>query len=339
MKKITLKQMNVFALFLIVFALYSVKTSLYVNAAPKGSTTNLYFDEYYYIVSAIDYNKVIDVKWGGSRDGTNIQLYKKNGSNSQLFKMVRNGNGYVSFINKGTNKALDINNCGTSNGTNVQLWSRNSSSAQKWKIYKKGKRFSIKAKCGKYLDVNGCSSRNGTNIQIWEGNSSLAQLFYFVPYVRYTTTTVDLGNFKTIDEWRKAITAEQHSVTFGGSLFTNPSGKTYYNGRIIIGMTTLTTRTITTKISRNTLGYYSTVKVKLPKKIRFKLHSHNTDVKMWFDFSALKMYQQCECGFHDAWQWDIPYWENNPGPTANWQNTQSTINAIKPRHYTYRINY
>lgn len=321
----------IFSLFLGVYLLNCSRTSIFANAAVTGATTKLYTDKYYFIVSALDSNKVVDVSGGGFLNGTNIQLHTKNDTDAQLFKIVKSRDGYVTFINKGSKKAIDVFGAGTKRGTNIELWRKNNTKAQDWKIYKKGKCFKIKARCGKYMDVDGGRTKDGTNIQIWDKNGSKAQLFYFVPYERNTTKTVDLGNFNSLDEWKKSLEREERSLTFGGNLFTNPSGKTYYTGRIITGATILSYRKIKVKVSLNSPGYYTTKTLRLPKKIRFNLHKHNARVKMWFNFSYLSFWQQCECGYSDQWTWEIPYPSKDVSADGAWQNTDSVIQDIKPQ--------
>ena len=313
------------------FLLLSINPCKAEAAIPSGAASTLYLGDFYYIVSAINPNMVVDVNGGRNANGTNIQLYKKNGSDAQLFKFVRLSNGYYSLINRGTKKPVDINGGYSQRGTNVQLWEKNGTAAQQWKLEKKGTAFKLRARCGKYLDVNGGIARNKTNIQIWDGNNSAAQYFYFVPFIRYTTTTITLGDFSTFDGWRKNMQAAERSVTFGGRWNTNPSGNTYYNGKMIIGMSILSYKTIYAKVSINTPGYYKTIKVRLPNKIKFKLHSHNTSMGMWFDFSALNFWQTCSCGYRDEWKWDIPYFTTTVSPDGVWQNQDSILNAIQPQ--------
>ena len=305
-------------------------------ATPSGAVSTLYYNDFYYIVSAVNPNMVLDVRYASRNNGAKIQLYKKNGGDNQLFRFVRLKNGYLTLINRGSKKAVDIAGGATGNGTQIQLWEKNGTAAQQWSLERSGTRFKLRARCGKYLDVNGGSSRNGTKIQIWDGNSSNAQYFYFVPYVQYSTRTIKLGDFSNFDRWKRNMQAAERSVTFGGSFNSNPSGNTYYSGGIITGMTVLEYKTITARVSVNTPGYYKTIKVTLPKKIRFKIHKHSTRVRTWFDFSALNFWQQCECGYRDEWKWDIPYFTTEVSPDGVWQNQEQILKAVQP---SYRVLY
>lgn len=290
-------------------------------------------NDYYYIASALDTNQVLDVSAGSHRNGANIQLYQKNGSNAQLFKIVPSSDeGYYTIINKGSGKVLDVEGGQSESGTNVQLYEHNGTQAQQWQIYlanNSNENIYIISRCGKYLDACGGYSGNGTNIWIYDGNSTLAQEFKLIPYINTTYETVSL-EFNDCNEWQKEIEKAQRSITFGGSLATNPSGNTYYTGKIITGMTVLSWKTINIKIPLSGPGNpYKWEKISLPSEIQYKLHTHNNDVKMWFSVSNLKFYQQCECGYRDEWTWEVPLPDLTENTDA--QTTDSVIKAIAPQ--------
>lgn len=300
----------------------------------KSMAVTIAYGDYYYIASALDTNQVLDVANGSHSNGANIQLYQKNGSDAQLFKIVKSSeDGYYCIINKGSGKALDVQGGGTESGTNVQLYTPNDSQAQQWKFYlayESDESVSIMAHCGKFLDASGGNSSNGTNIWIYDGNNSLAQAFKFIPYVNTTYETVTL-TFNDFDSWMKELETAQRNVTFGGSYATNPSGNTYYTGKIIMDMDVLSWKTIDVKIPLAGPGNpYKLESMSLPSEIQFKLHTHNNDIKTWFDFSNLHFWQQCECGYRDEWEWEVPW----PDLTENTdtQTTDSVLRTIAPRH-------
>ena len=300
----------------------------------KAYALDIYLNEYYYIASAMDTNKVLDVSGGSHRDGTNIQLHQKNGTDAQLFKIIRSSDGYFSIINKGSGKALDVQGGGTASRTNVQLYRQNNTQAQQWQFYYaygSNENVSIRARCGKFLDVSGGSTQNGTNIWIYDGNNSMAQAFKLVPYINTTYQTVTLS-FYDLNSWMQQMELAQRNATFGGKNVTNPSGNTYYNGKIITGMTVLEWKPINVRIPLAGPGNpYRTETVNLPSKIRFSLHSHDTNVKAWFTVSNLNFWQQCECGYRDEWTWAVPL----PDYMTEWtdaQTTGSVIRSIAPNH-------
>lgn len=284
--------------------------------------------DYYYIASALDTNKVLDVKNGSSSNGANIQLYKKNGTNAQLFRFVKSSNGYYYIINKGSGKAVDVQGGATASGTNVQQYKRNNTQAQRWKITGlSGGRVSIQAQCGKYLDVKNAETKNGTNIWIYTGNGTKAQQFVLIPYVSRTYKTVEL-EFHDIQSWMEAVGTAQRSITFGGNLHTNPSGNTYYNGKLIMGAEVLAYKRLTVKVPVQGPGAYIMKTIDFPSVIRYKLHTHNKTVHAWFDVAGLRSWQSCQCGYHDEWYWEFPW----PDFTANTdaQTTSKVIDAIRP---------
>lgn len=268
-----------------------------------------YLGEYYYLQSALNSNKVVDVNGCSGRDGANIQLWDKNGSDAQLFRVEKNGNGYYTFINKGSNKAMDVYGAYTYSGANVNQWSQNRSSAQQWKIYTANGYSDgyvrIRNRCGKYLDVSGANTKNGTNIQIWDGNNSKAQVFRMVPYVQTEYVTLTLGSFSNLDEWAKQMQHAAQSAVGFSSLRYNLSGKLTNYGKMITGGTALQYKTIS--ITYNEYGRKKTVQIKLPSKVRYKLHKHAIKQTVWFDFSNLTINQSCACGEESKLQWKVPY--------------------------------
>lgn len=283
--------------------------SLILLPMPQAHAYTFYLGDYYYLQSALDSNMVVDVNGGSRNNGANIQLWKKNGSNAQLFRIARNGNGYYTFINKGSNKAIDVYGAYTYSGANVSQWSQNSSRAQQWKLYNASGYpdgyIRIMNRCGKYLDVNGANTKNGTNIQIWDRNNTKAQVFKLVPYVQTTYTTITLGSFSTIDQWKRQMQyAEQKAVGFS-RLSYNLNGNLTNYGKMITGKTVLQYKTIS--VTHYEYGRRKTNKFKLPSKVRFKLHKHDIKQTIWFDFSYLTLTQHCTCGEWSQIQWEVPY--------------------------------
>lgn len=290
--------------------------------------------DYYYIASAIDTNQVVDVSGGSHHNGANIQLYKKNGTDAQLFKIVRSSeDGYYNIINKGSEKALDVEGGGTESGTNVQLYEQNGTQAQQWQLFLKNEsceNIYIVARCGKFLDACGGESKNGTNIWIYDGNYTLAQEFILIPYINTTYETVTI-EFSDLDSWKEEMMNMYCRLSLGGNYAVNPSGNTYYTGKIVTDMNVLSWKTINIKVPLSGPGNpYKWEEISLPCEIQYKLHTHNNEVKMWFNVSSFVFYQQCECGYRDEWRCDVPWPDLTPNTDT--QTTDSVIRAIKPQH-------
>lgn len=262
--------------------------------------------DYYYLQSALNSNLVVDVNGGSNRNGANIQLWKKNGTNAQLFKLVRNGNGYFAFVNKGSDKAIDVYGGATNSGANVSQWEQNGTGAQQWKLYNasgyEDGYIYIVNQCGKYLDVSGGNAKKGTNIQIWDGNGTAAQVFKMVPYVQTSYATVKLGNFSTFDQWKSRMKeAEQKTVGLTNLRYFG-NGELKNHGPMIVGTEVLEYKELS--LPRGNGSY---MRVKMPSKVRFKLHKHEFQQTVWFDFSNVTVTQHCTCGERSQLQWEVPY--------------------------------
>ena len=78
---------------------------------------------------------MIDVNGGQVSNGTNIQIYDQNDTDSQKWKIIITSGGFVSFQSKlNSNFCLDVEGYCTSNGTNVQLYEKNGTDAQKFRL-------------------------------------------------------------------------------------------------------------------------------------------------------------------------------------------------------------
>lgn len=132
---------------------------------------------YYYIVSAFNNKKAIDVYGGQTANLTNVDIYDLNKTNAQKFKFVKNSDGTYTIINKGSNKALDVYGNKTSDKTNVEIYTSNNSTAQKWYIIKnKDNTITfLGVESGRAIDLNGGNTTNLTNIQIYNWNQKNSQ--------------------------------------------------------------------------------------------------------------------------------------------------------------------
>lgn len=128
----------------------------------------------YTITSKLNENMALDIAGGSRNSGGNLQLYRYNGTPSQLFWIEKSGS-YYTITPMCSGMKLDVQGGTMKSGTNVQQYFSNGSNAQKWRFYDAGKGYYFIG-CGNYaLDVAGGKSSNGTNIQIYKPNSSDAQ--------------------------------------------------------------------------------------------------------------------------------------------------------------------
>lgn len=290
----------------------------------KVQAYTFYLGDWYYLESAVKSNMVVDVSGGSKRDGANIQIYKKNGSDAQLFRIARNGNGYYTFINKGSNKAIDVYGAYTHCGANVNLWSQNSSSAQQWILYTASGYpdtgyVRIMNRCGKYLDVNGANSANGTNVQIWDRNNSKAQVFKLVPYVNYKYYTATF-NTNSMQNYIKSVTNTESAIC------SNAYGK-----GVIVSADVLSRSTVYWKIPRSAIysgpgiSGYIKVKYSVPKKVRYKVHTHEYNKgfgnRWYYSNQSIVVIHTCNCGLREEiLEWEIPLPDS-----SDTQTTQKVI--------------
>ncbi|MBR2753946.1 RICIN domain-containing protein [Candidatus Saccharibacteria bacterium] len=133
----------------------------------------------YVLQSELDNKKVLDIDGGvkNAKNGTNIQLYEKNGTEAQQWKIQANDDGTYTIINPATKKVLDVEAGSKNDGANIQLYESNGTCAQRWKIVKgEADNYTIYSACsGRVIDVSAGNTANGTNIQIYTSNNTKAQ--------------------------------------------------------------------------------------------------------------------------------------------------------------------
>lgn len=124
----------------------------------------------------------LDLSCASTQDGTNVQVWKQNGTSAQsfLFKQVsaQVADGYYTIdFSMCDSMKLDVANASRENGANVQLFVGNGTRAQVVRVVSNGDGtctigfpFSRKV-----LDVRGAASVDGTNIQQWVSNGTAAQ--------------------------------------------------------------------------------------------------------------------------------------------------------------------
>ncbi len=177
-----------------------------IPPTPTGSITVT--DGDYYISTALDNNKVLDIDAGQiSNNKANAQLWELLNGQNQVFTVRHIGNGYYNIICKESGKCLEVDGGNTAAGTNVQQYDGNGTDAQQWVIKETGDGYyNIVSKCnGLYLDVDNYNTNNGTNIKVYSGNASDAQKWRFTLLGSHTFCDGDyyitsaLDNNKVLD--------------------------------------------------------------------------------------------------------------------------------------------
>lgn len=123
-------------------------------------------------------------------------------------------------------------------------------------------------------------------------------------------------SFKTFDDWIGQVRKKEMELVFGGITGVNTDGSTYYTGNIIVKRQILSYKKVEVKISSNTPGYYKTVYLNLPDKVKYTLHRHNLKnnlnekgvgrIMAGLVDKQIVWTQECGCGYERVLTWDIP---------------------------------
>lgn len=145
------------------------------------SKKNVLADGTYVISTALSSNYVLDVYGGYTWNKANVQLFAKNGTDAQAFKVTHDSQGYVTFTNVNSGKVLEVAGSRAGNNANVQQYSLDGSRAQKWVVQKYGSGYTIISALDPnfVLDLSGALVMNGRNIGLYQNNGSKAQQWNF----------------------------------------------------------------------------------------------------------------------------------------------------------------
>lgn len=145
------------------------------------SNKNVLVDGTYVISTALSSNYVLDVYGGYTWNKANVQLFAKNGTDAQAFKVTHDSQGYVTFTNVNSGKVLEVAGSRAGNNANVQQYSLDGSRAQKWVVQKNGSGYTIISALDPnfVLDLSGALVMNGRNIGLYQSNGSKAQQWNF----------------------------------------------------------------------------------------------------------------------------------------------------------------
>lgn len=146
---------------------------------------NIIADGVYEIRSAKNSNYTLDVNSASSKNGANIQLYLRNGTQAQAFRVTHDSQGFVTFTNVNSGKIFDLDGAITKNGRNIHQYASNGTRAQKWIVQKSGSGYAIVSAIDTsyVLDLRNGTVSSGSNIQIYKSNNTAAQQWVFNKYV------------------------------------------------------------------------------------------------------------------------------------------------------------
>lgn len=146
---------------------------------------NTLADGVYEINSVKNSNYTLDVNSASTRNGANVQLYLRNGTQAQAFRVSHDSQGFVTFTNINSGKVIDLDGAITKNGRNIHQYASNGTRAQKWIVQQSGSGYSIVSAIDTSfaLDIRNGSVYSGSNIQLYKSNNTAAQQWTFNKYV------------------------------------------------------------------------------------------------------------------------------------------------------------
>lgn len=146
---------------------------------------NTLADGVYEINSVKNSNYTLDVNSASIRNGANVQLYLRNGTQAQAFRVSHDSQGFVTFTNINSGKVIDLDGAITKNGRNIHQYASNGTRAQKWIVQQSGSGYSIVSAIDTSfaLDIRNGTVYSGSNIQLYKSNNTAAQQWTFNKYV------------------------------------------------------------------------------------------------------------------------------------------------------------
>lgn len=135
---------------------------------------------WYKITSQLS-NKVLDVRGGGSANGTAVQQYLGNNTKSQMWRFVATDSGFYKIATAlNSNEVVDVTGGNSANGAKVQIWADGSGANQQWLAVDAGSGYvTVRPRhaTSQCLDVPGGSMTTGLQLQIYACNNTSSQRF------------------------------------------------------------------------------------------------------------------------------------------------------------------
>jgi hypothetical protein len=135
----------------------------------------------WFMLTARNSGKVVDVRGASSSNGTAVQQYSINRTNAQLWRFVSTDSGYYRIVSAlNGNDVLDVSGGGTGNGSRVQIWGWAGGTNQQWLPVDAGNGYltlmprHVTSRC---LDVPGGSTSSSVQLQIWDCNGTASQQY------------------------------------------------------------------------------------------------------------------------------------------------------------------
>lgn len=174
----------------------------YLESVSGQEAVDAIADGFYNITTKLNTNMAIDIKGGSLENGGVAQLYTKNTTNAQKFKIVFTSDGYVKFQNAGSGKSLNVDKAQRKNGTKVWQWTTGGTENFKFKIVPTndgdGSVYLQFYNSSFYVDVPSAKAVNGKALHIYQGNKTTAQKFFLEKTVTNTGWQTFLGGYRKV---------------------------------------------------------------------------------------------------------------------------------------------
>lgn len=151
----------------------------------------------YELRSMLKTSMCVDVAGGSNANGANVQLWSRNGTNSQKFYITEESSGEWSIMSVASRKYIDVKGGASAVGTNVQQYSDNDSRSQRWKLTEYGPTTIDGTECivvtfgsyvagsgnTRFMDVKNAMTTNSANVQLgaYEAGTDYSQRFALYP--------------------------------------------------------------------------------------------------------------------------------------------------------------
>ena len=156
----------------------------------------------FFIASKVDTNKVFDIPAASQNQTAQLQLYARNGSNAQKFKIQSAGNGYVYLIPLHSGQYLNVAGGTAANNTKVWQYRYDGTNAEKFKLVDTGDGdgsvYLQYYNTSFNIDVPGAQAVNGKKLYLYSANGSAAQKFYFIKTTTSKGWQYYLGKYRYV---------------------------------------------------------------------------------------------------------------------------------------------
>lgn len=128
--------------------------------------------------------KAFDLAGGNATNGQGVQIYHRNGTDAQKWKLESTGDGWYKIVSQCNNEfCLEVKSGDASDGARIQVYGNNDTDAQRWGFVENELgQYKIVSKLDytKVLDVKGGGTQDKTGVRLYTYNATNAQLWNLV---------------------------------------------------------------------------------------------------------------------------------------------------------------